>query len=93
VTVNGEVDRIYMDVGNELVIDDAGYGRKIHIVPSGSNTAVVWNPWSAISKSSADLQDDDYQRFLCVETANAGKDIVQVQAGSEYRLGAEYRIE
>ncbi len=93
VTFASEVDRIYTNVGSELVIEDAALGRKILISSTGSKTAVVWNPWVEISGKMADLEDDDYQRLVCVETANAANDVVEVPASSEYRLVANYRIE
>ena len=82
-----EVDRIYQNVPPSLIIDDAALGREIRIASSGSNTAIVWNPWSGNSAEMADLKDDDYQRFICVETANAADEVVEVPAGGEYRLG------
>ncbi len=93
VTFASEVDRIYTNVGSELVIEDAALGRKICISSSGSKTAIVWNPWVEISGNMADLEDEDYKRLVCVETANAADDIVEVPGGSEYRLVANYRIE
>ena len=93
VTINGEVDRIYKGVTGELVIDDASLGRKIRIASRGCSTAVVWNPWSEIAASMGDLNDDDYSKMICVETANAGSETVEIAAGSEYRLEAEYTIE
>lgn len=93
VTFDAEVDRIYTNVGSELVIDDAALGRKILISSSGSKTAIVWNPWVEISGNMADLEDDDYKRLVCVETANAADDVVEVSPNSEYRLVANYRIE
>ena len=93
VTINGEVDRIYKGVTGELVIEDESLGRKIRIASSGCSTAVVWNPWSEIAASMGDLDDDDYKKMICVETANAGPETVEIAAGSEYRLEAEYTIE
>ena len=40
----------------------------------------------------ADLEDDDYKRLLCVETTNAADDVVNVAAGGEFRLVAEYAL-
>jgi glucose-6-phosphate 1-epimerase len=88
-----EVDRIYLDVQPGLVIEDAALGRRIRITSTGSHTAVVWNPWADISVSMGDLEDDDYQHFVCVETANAANDTVEVKPGGEYRMGADYRME
>jgi glucose-6-phosphate 1-epimerase len=93
VVATGEVDRIYLDVPNELVIDDSSLNRRIRIKSSGSKSAVVWNPWVKISASMADLDDSDYQRFICVETTNAATDIVEVPADGEFRFAAIYSVE
>lgn len=93
VTIAGEVDRIYLNVTKELVIDDASLNRRIRIKSAGSKSAVVWNPWAKISASMADLDDSDYQRLICVETTNAATDIVEVPAGGEFRLEAVYSVE
>jgi len=93
VTIDGEVDRIYEGVSGELMIDDASLARKIRITSRGCSTAVVWNPWIEIAASMGDLGDDDYRKMLCVETANAGPESIEIGAGGEYRLEAEYTIE
>ncbi len=92
VTINSEVDRIYLGVGNTMIIDDAELDRCIQIISQGNKTAVVWNPWEKISADMADLEDVDYQRLLCVETTNAADDVVQVAPGSECRLVANYSV-
>jgi len=93
VTINTEVDRIYLGVQGELVIADAALKRRIRIASRGSKTAVVWNPWAKISAEMGDLQDDDYRRLLCVETTNAATDVVEIAPSSEFRLVANYRVE
>ena len=93
VIIDGEVDRIYTGVSGDLVINDDSLARRIRIASSGCSTAVVWNPWLDIARSMSDLGDDDYLRMLCVETANAGPETVEIAAGDEYRLQAEYTIE
>lgn len=92
VTIESEVDRIYLDVGKLLTIEDGALHRRIQITAQSSKTAVVWNPWEKISKEMADLEDEDYQRLLCVETTNAASDVVEVAPGSECRLVANYRV-
>jgi glucose-6-phosphate 1-epimerase len=93
ITINSEVDRIYQDVQKELVIDDIAYDRRIRIRASDSRTAVVWNPWAKISAQMGDLKDDDYEHFVCVETANAGSEVVEIAPGGECRVAANYLIE
>ena len=93
ITINAEVDRIYTGVDGDLVIDDASLGRKIRIASKGCSTAVVWNPWDDVARSMGDLEDEDYKIMLCVETANAGPETVDVPAGESYTLTAEYSIQ
>jgi glucose-6-phosphate 1-epimerase len=93
VTIAAEVDRIYTGVDGDLEIHDAAWNRVIHIHAGGSASAVVWNPWKDIAAGMADLGDEDYRRMICVETANAGPDIVTIAPGAEYTLVAEYAVE
>jgi len=92
VRIAGEVDRIYAGSGDALDIRDPALGRRIRIESEGSASAVVWNPWSATAAAMADLGDDDYKTLICVETTNAGPDVVKVPAGDEHRLVARYRV-
>lgn len=93
ITISEEVDRIYTKVKPELAVEDEALGRRIKISSTGSHTAIVWNPWKEISANMADLEDLDYQRFICVETANAADEVVKVAAGSEYKIQAVYTLE
>lgn len=93
VGISEEVDRIYTHAPSQLAIKDKSLARRINITASGCHTAVVWNPWDRIAAEMADLNDNDYQRFLCVETVNAAGDVVTVPAGGESRLSACYQIE
>lgn len=92
VTVSDEVDRIYTGVQNDLTIVDDSLLRQIGISSIGSQTAVVWNPWSSVAKQMGDLADDDYTRFICVETANAADEIIEIPSGGESRLIVRYTI-
>jgi glucose-6-phosphate 1-epimerase len=92
VTIDGEVDRIYTGVSGKLVIDDESLCRKIDITSQGCSTAVVWNPWIETAAAMNDLGNDDYRHMLCVESANAGPETIEVAAGDAYRLAAEYTL-
>jgi len=92
VTIASEVDRIYHDVSNTMIIDDKALDRCIQILSQGNKTAVVWNPWEKISKEMADLEDTDYRRFICVETTNAASDVIAIAPGQEFRLVADYSV-
>ena len=87
-----EVDRIYTGAPAELALVDGALQRSVHIHAEGSRTAVVWNPWATLAAGMADLQDDEYRRFVCMETANAGDEVVTVPPGGEHRLVAEFGL-
>lgn len=93
ITVNAEVDRIYTGVTENILISDKALNRRIRIATAGSNSAVVWNPWSEIAASMGDLLDEEYQSMLCVETTNAGPDIVSIAAGDTFSLEARYSVD
>ncbi len=92
VHIAGEVDRIYTDAPASLAVMDSALGRRIDIRAQGSRTAVVWNPWVAIAAGMADLEDDGYQRFVCVETANAADEVITLPPGGEHRMAVEMAV-
>lgn len=92
VTVSQEVDRIYTNVNNDLMIVDPVLKRRIQISAPETSTAVVWNPWTKTSKKMSDLDDLDYKQFICVEAGNIAFDLIQIQPGHHHSLQAEYRL-
>ena len=92
VTVDQEVDRIYIDAPSRITLHDDKNKRQIGIQSSGSKTTVVWNPWSEIAAKMGDLKDDDYRRFICIETANAASDIIQIAPNESFNIEAEYTM-
>lgn len=93
VEISGEVDRIYTGAVSDLLIDDADLQRRIVIQSKGSHSAVVWNPWIGKAAAMSDLGDGEYVKMLCVETSNAGPDVVTLAPGEESCLMARYHIE
>lgn len=89
VTVTAEVDRVYTSAPARLSVVDGALGRRVGITCEGSRTAVVWNPWAAIAAGMADLKDDAYQCFVCVETANAGDEVITIAPGAAHTLVAQ----
>ena len=85
VTFHSEVDRLYAS-GAPVQIHDPVSRRRIAISSTGSASCVVWNPWHEKSLRLTDLPDTDYQRFLCVETTNAGADTRQLAPGETHVL-------
>lgn len=86
-----EVDRNYESKETARLLDKAG-GRTVVVEKSGSRATIVWNPWIEKSKRLADLPDDAYPFFVCIEAANATPDIVTVQPGTEHVLEQRLRV-
>ena len=87
-----EIDRGY-DTASPITLHDPALQRDLIITGTGSHSAVVWNPWIAKSRLLADLPDEAYLRFLCVETANAREDSVTVPPGGMHELTTTIRVE
>ena len=85
VVIDQEVDRLYISDAT-IIVHDPKWGRELVIEKAGSLATVVWNPWIEKSKRLADLPDEAYPEFLCIEAANAGEDVVTIQPGHEHLL-------
>lgn len=90
VTINSEVDRVYLDTADDVIIDNKK--RKIRIKKQGSHSTVVWNPWIDVAEKMGDLGKEGYRNMLCVESANAVDDVVNIKAGESYTLSVTYQI-
>ncbi|HEY8907228.1 MAG TPA: D-hexose-6-phosphate mutarotase, partial [Rhodoferax sp.] len=92
VQFTGETDRIYTDTTADSLIKDAAGERTIRIAKQGSASTVVWNPWVEKEKTMADMAADEYRQMLCVETCNAGPDVVTLAAGETHALVARISV-
>ena len=93
ITIDGEVDRVYVSTRAECVIDDPVLQRKIHINKRGSDSTVVWNPWIEKANKMGDLGEDGYRHMLCVESGNAAENVVTIAPGETRHMWVSYRIE
>ena len=91
--IHEEVDRVYTASPPEISLLDAVWKRRIRITASGSNSTVVWNPWETIAANMADLPNQAYRHFVCIEISNAGLDTITLAAGEAHTLAVEYSCE
>jgi glucose-6-phosphate 1-epimerase len=77
-----EVDRIYQNVTNDVLVKDA----KMHhtIQTEGTKTIVVWNPGEVLASRMPDLSH--HTKMLCVESANVLDDAVTLAKGESHTL-------
>jgi len=92
VTVSQEIDRIYQDAPRQVFMKDSGHDSKLEITSTGSKTTVIWNPWQEKIKDFSDLNKDNFRDFICIETANAAKDMVNLAAGESHTITASYKL-
>jgi glucose-6-phosphate 1-epimerase len=84
VRFDGPVDRIYQRVPPTLQVLDTAGGRRIALHSEGSTTAVVWNPGAALAATMADLGAGAQRGYVCVETANAGDELITLAPGASH---------
>lgn len=84
---DAETDSIYENTDSTVTIHDPIFKRTLLVEKSGSRTTVVWNPWIKKSETLADLADDEYMDFVCIEAVNFGNDVHTLEPGTSHTLG------
>lgn len=70
VTIQENVDRIYIDTPTEHAIGNTAGGRTLLLQKSNLADTVVWNPWQEKAAAMGDLGNDDYLTMVCVEAGS-----------------------
>jgi glucose-6-phosphate 1-epimerase len=87
----GETDRVYRRAPDELRVRDEAEGRTIVLRKRGFEDAVVWNPWAEKAREMADLGEDQFPRFVCLEAAQVGAPVT-LEPGEHWEAGQEIRV-
>ena len=93
IRIESEVDRVYMNTASDCIIKDRGLHRIIRIAKQGSNSTVVWNPWTEKADKMGDFGAEGYRGMVCVESANALENTVTVEPGATHNLAVRYSVE
>ena len=88
-----ETDRLFLDTADTLTLDDPASNQRLLIQKTGSNSSVVWNPWIAKAAALADLGDEEWREFVCVEQVNAAKNSVQLPPEKTHTMTAAFSPE
>lgn len=86
-------DSVYQNQPNDMIIHDTDNQRNIHIKTSNANSAVIWNPGPEIVKGFADISNQGWKEFACVESGNVLADAVKVTPQQNHSFSVEYWIE
>jgi len=83
VVFRGEVDRVYQDGGSRTIYISDGGNAEFVLKTTGFKDLVVWNPAAEKAKTMADLGEESFTHFVCVEAGSVVKPVT-LQAGNTW---------
>jgi len=91
--LTGETDRPYLDTLVPVNIDDPILKRRITIDKAGSQTTVIWNPWSTLTATLPDMSPLCWLTMLCIETANVATNAITLASGDHHCMEAHIFVQ
>lgn len=88
-SITRETDSVFVNTTATCVVADPVLWRNIVIEKEGSHSTVIWNPWSEKARTFSDFGDDEWQRMVCVEPANASDNAITLEAGESHEMRVE----
>lgn len=83
--ITKETNRVYFDSPQPVEIHDEKLKRIIRVEKSGSNSTVVWNPWTT-QKLPDDFDPAEHQKMICVESGNVKQNRISLASGKTSAL-------
>jgi len=80
--------RHYLNTEGQVIIEDQVFHQRIRVEKSGSKVTTVWNPGEEACAQIADLPEDAYETFVCVEATNAFDYQISLAPGESYETSA-----
>jgi glucose-6-phosphate 1-epimerase len=84
--ITDKLDQVFEGIAGQIVFDTGA--DKLHLHQSGFTDAVVWNPGAADTAALADMEDEEYRRFVCIEPALLAPQVLE--PGGAWR--GEHRV-
>lgn len=91
--IEGPLTRHYLNTESPVIINDHAFRRRIEIAKTGSKVTTVWNPGEENSVKIADMPDDGYESFVCVEATNAFDFPIHLAPGESYETSVVVGLE
>jgi len=88
VIIAQSIDNAYFNTENTVELFDPILGRRLQTAKANSRTTIVWNPWEKGAKALADLGDDEWRQFACVEASNILGNGVSLAPGEDHTMTA-----
>jgi glucose-6-phosphate 1-epimerase len=86
IAIDRENDRLYLDNPAACEVRDLSMNRKISVIKDGSRSTVVWNPWIEKARALKDFGDDEYEKMICVESANASSNAIALDPHGRHAM-------
>jgi glucose-6-phosphate 1-epimerase len=83
--ITRETNRVYPNHADVVEIRDEKLRRKIRVEKSGSNSTVVWNPWTT-QKLPDDFDPAEHKHIVCVESGNVKQNKISLAPGKTAAL-------
>jgi D-hexose-6-phosphate mutarotase len=81
-----ETDRVFHGVPDQLSLHAPTLRRVVGLTTRGAQSAIVWNPWPAKCAKLSQMAADDWQHFVCVESANVKQHALELAPGQRHVL-------
>jgi glucose-6-phosphate 1-epimerase len=85
--ITKETNRLYLNTSSAVELRDEKLRRTIHVEKSGSQSTVVWNPWTT-QKMPADFDSANHKNMVCVEAGNIKENKISLAPGKTTRVKA-----
>lgn len=85
-------DSAFLATQSAIDLIDPLMRRTIRTAKDGSATTVVWNPWEQGAAALADLGNDEWQQFACVEASNILDAAITLVPGAQHTLSATISV-
>lgn len=92
-TVSNAIEQVYQLNNGTVNIVDAILKRKIAVRSFDATAMVVWNPWTTGAAAMPDLNETDFQNFICVEPGHIGATGFELPPESERSLRTVIEVE
>jgi glucose-6-phosphate 1-epimerase len=92
IVIISETDRVYLNSGDAIDVEDPVLHRRTRVTKQNSLTTVVWNPWVQKAHTLPDFGDHEWTQMICIETSNVSDCAVDLAPGQHHRMKALVRL-
>ncbi len=92
ITFPTPTDNIYLDTTGSVVLHDPTLARTVTVDKQHSATTVIWNPGLEGATALADMADEEWQYFACIEASNVRDFAITLAPGQSHTLTAILQV-